>query len=273
MADIDLRSVIDAMRRDDALRAELRALLLTEDVLRLPSQVASLTEAVRAQGEQLRALTAEVRAQGEQLRAQGEQLRAHTAILEQHTAELRAHTAILEEHTAELRAHGEQLAGLSAELRAFIAHTDRRFAAVERDLAELKGSDVEHRLLAHPRRYLSAVVRNPSVVTDLPELPRAAEQELLRADALVRGRRWDDGRVVWLVVEASWRAHRDDVIRARRRADLLAPAVNQPVVAVVFSRQPPGDRIERTAADNDVTLVVDDEDAPRVSSRALAGRG
>jgi hypothetical protein len=259
MADIDLRSVIDAMRRDDALRAELRALLLTEDVLRLPSQVASLTEAVRAQGEQLRALTAEVRAQGEQLRAQGEQLRAHTAILEQ--------------HTAELRAHGEQLAGLSAELRAFIAHTDRRFAAVERDLAELKGSDVEHRLLAHPRRYLSAVVRNPSVVTDLPELPRAAEQELLRADALVRGRRWDDGRVVWLVVEASWRAHRDDVIRARRRADLLAPAVDQPVVAVVFSRQPPGDRIERTAADNDVTLVVDDEDAPRVSSRALAGRG
>jgi hypothetical protein len=58
-------------------------------------------------------------------------------------------------------------------------------------------------------------------------------QDISAADAIVRGRRREDGAEVYLVVEVSWGVGIDDIERASRRADLLARtgATAIPVVA------------------------------------------
>jgi hypothetical protein len=60
--------------------------------------------------------------------------------------------------------------------------------------------------------------------------------EIVWADAIVRGRRREDDQEVFLVVEASWGVGPYDVQRADRRAKLLAKAgvTTLPVVAGVW---------------------------------------
>ena len=65
------------------------------------------------------------------------------------------------------------------------------------------------------------------------QLSRDEADAVLQADVVVRGRHWEDGTEVYLVVEVSWGVGLHDVQRAVERASLLArlgtPAL--PVVA------------------------------------------
>ncbi|MBI3972618.1 MAG: hypothetical protein HY332_15175 [Chloroflexi bacterium] len=73
------------------------------------------------------------------------------------------------------------------------------------------------------------------------QLALADYQELLWADALVRGRR--NGQNGYLVVEASWTVGPKDVDRARRRATLLRERAGVPAWPVVA-----GYRVSQEAA-------------------------
>ena len=59
--------------------------------------------------------------------------------------------------------------------------------------------------------------------------------DLILSDLVVRGRRRDDGREVFLVLEISWGAGPEDVEGAAQRAEILS-RLGTPAVAIVAGR-------------------------------------
>ena len=214
----------------------LRSLLLTESLLNLPAQFAEfvqetrennrvanerltrLEELVRSQGEQLRQLQELVRSQGEQLRQLQELVRSQ----------------------------GEQL-GL---MREALSELTARHNSLEGRLANYEGAiyerQVRNRALARSRNYLGLTEPYLALVQDAqsaPELNRAIQQaldgrvispdeseDLQNADIIISGR---NARHV--VVETSLSTAENDIVRARRRADILAAITGDPVTPVVIT--------------------------------------
>lgn len=67
-------------------------------------------------------------------------------------------------------------------------------------------------------------------------------QEVALADVIARSES-PGGTPTWVVVEVSWRVSREDVLWARRRADLLA-RLGEPTVAVAAGREASEDALE-----------------------------
>ena len=123
-----------------------------------------------------------------------------------------------------------------------LAETQLRMGS---DLEQLKGHNLEQRYRERAPAYFSRILRrvhalsNDELVALLDaavtqgQLSRDEADAVLQADVIVRGRRWEDGTEVYLVVEVSWGVGLHDVQRAVERAALLArlgtPAL--PVVA------------------------------------------
>lgn len=189
-------------------------------------------------------------------------------VVEMHefVVEMHAFVAEMHEFVAEMHA-------FVAEMRAFVATTERRLNALEASVGTLKGSDLERRVEAHPRRYLCAALAGARTVSDA-ELEAMAPDELderlvevEKADVVVRGRVGDE-RLLG-VAEVSWRAHSDDVERAHRRASVLADMTGQPVLPMVISAEPPGAAVTERARALAVALIVVDADEALVPGRAL----
>jgi hypothetical protein len=113
------------------------------------------------------------------------------------------------------------------------------------DLERLKESDLERCYRERAHAYFSRLIRRTHVLSG-DELSTLLEEavtqrqlsedeadDLLQADAVIRGRRRDDNSDVYLVVEVSWGIGLSDVERAATRAAALTklgtPAL--PVVA------------------------------------------
>ena len=126
--------------------------------------------------------------------------------------------------------------------------TDRRFQQVEDqiaaltrtvdtlrdDVGEVKGDSLERRYREKAGAYFGRLLRRTHVVTD-EELNKLLDDavtqgvltedesdDVIWADAVVRGRRRDDRAQVVAVAEVSWGVGIKDVERASRRAGLLA---------------------------------------------------
>ncbi|MHB8340686.1 MAG: hypothetical protein ACYDB7_05860 [Mycobacteriales bacterium] len=190
-------------------------------------------------------------------------------VVEMHTFVVEMHTFVVEMHTfvAEMRA-------FVAEVHEFVAVTERRLGALEASVGTLKGTDLERRVEAHPRRYLTAALAAARTVGEAELLAMAGDElderltEVERADLVVRGRL--GGEKLLGVVEVSWRAHSDDVERAHRRASVLADMAEEQVLPIVVSAESPGEAVTERARSLAVTLVVVDADQPLVAGRALA---
>jgi hypothetical protein len=148
----------------------------------------------------------------------------------------------------------DELLALPEEFAALHAETERRFAELAealsilaRDVAELKGDSLERRYRERAPAYLGRLVRRAHALSS-EELAALVEEavaegrltedqadDLILADLVVRGRRRDDGREVFLVIEIYWGAGPDDVERAARRAEILS-RLGAPAVAVVAGR-------------------------------------
>jgi len=166
-------------------RAELRRLVLTDELLALPEQLASFRAQTEQRFEEL------VEAQG--------------------------------------RAD-ERLAELAAEM----AELTRKVATLVDQSADLRGKDLEAQYRVKAHAYFGRLLRRIHVLSpdELAGLVDSAVEagilsddqahEIFLADAVVRGRRREDGAEVHLVVEVSWGVGPDDVERAVKRAELLA---------------------------------------------------
>ena len=235
----DFQDLVSLLEQRPEWRSALRRLVLSDELLELPGIVQGLARAIA-------------------------ELRATVAGL----AEAQRRTEAVVAQLAEAQRHTD--AGL-AELRGVVAETQRRtdarldriesrmdeFAVEQRrmgdDVATLKGESVERRYREHAGSYFQAVVRRPVALTnqalvDLldPEdgsspFTAAERSDVLNADVIVRGRRYEDGQEVYLVVEVSAGIGPSDVNRAVRRAGLLSRI--RPAIAVVA-----GDRVLPDAA-------------------------
>ncbi len=246
--DVVAATVASLADRVDVVAATVASLADRVDALTsLGERMDALTAAVAAQGERMDALTAAVAAQGERMDAL----------------------------TAAVAAQGERMDLVA-----------QRLGLVGDSVASLKGSHFEDQVAAHPARYLAAVLDRPRLRPvesfDLEVLEGDEVRRLVRVDAIVSGRPAKGrgrsegatesaiGTELLAAIEVSWRVHRDDLVRARDRAALLARSTGSPVLPVALSKVDPGEAVIEAAEELEVELVVDDGEPPRARGRVLA---
>jgi hypothetical protein len=170
-----------------------------------------------------------------QLRAEVEQLRKefyeHRQEFLQHREEFLQLRKEFQEHRQEFLQHREEFLQHRQEFEEFRRETNLRLHRLERDVAELKGSDRERyyreRASAIFGRFLRRVrlVDFSELYEQLDQREPLSEEELMeisQLDAVVEGRRKRDGTPVLLAIEASWSLYPDDVERAFTRARIIA---------------------------------------------------
>jgi cell division protein FtsB len=224
----DFKDLLEILRTMPEWKEALRRELLGEELLALPGLVRDLVKVVEEMNKRLYRVEQDVAV-----------LKADVAELKADVAELKADVAVLKADVAVLKAD-------VAVLKADVAELKTRVAGLEVDVGGLKGDSLERKYRERPFVYFRRILRKPKVLTDSElddllsqaqasgALTEAEVEEISRLDAVVRGRRILDDRVVHLAVEISARIEGYDVERAVRRAQLLQKIpgiVALPVVA------------------------------------------
>ncbi|MFN0071645.1 MAG: hypothetical protein ACKVVP_09195 [Chloroflexota bacterium] len=254
----DFHDLIALLEQQPAWRAELRRQLLTDEILTVPVLVRELSDAYQRSDGRLARIEAIVeRLADAQQRSEArlaELAEAHTeARLEALTAQvaplaeaqartearleaLTAQVAFLAEAQARTEARLEDLTAQVAFLADSVARLERRMERVEIDVGRLVGSEIERRFADRAPAYVGRWFRRAHVLTSEALLALLDETEdkgmldeqerdaILLADTVVRGRRREDSREVYLVAEVSWGIGMGDVSRAIHRAGLLTKA-------------------------------------------------
>ena len=142
---------------------------------------------------------------------------------------------------------------------------DKGFGAnYEHKVADNIGSIAgQHLQMRRPTVLKATGIAMDPAISDLIE--RAEEEgritqeqanDLLRIDLIFTGRRRPDGATTHVAAELSITIGDDDITRASNRADILAQAINLPVLPAVI-----GARIDRQrtelAAENNVTVILE----------------
>ncbi len=260
----DYHDLVDLLEKRPQWRSDLRRLLLSDDLLALPAivdklaitvgelaeaqkrteaRIAELAEAQQHTEQQLAALTARVDA----LTVRVDALTAHVDAL---TVRVDALAARLEE-LAEAQKRTEQrldsLAARMEELAEAQRHTEQQLAALaahvealtveqrkmQNKLARVDGRTLEIDFRQKAPAYFGRLMRRLKIVEVHMLEDQLAEQlspeeydDFLRLDLLLTGLLWQqpDRPQIWLAVEVSSVVDREDIVRARRRADLLRKA-------------------------------------------------
>ncbi len=230
----DFQNLIRLLDQRPEWRAELRRQLLTDDLLELPSIVRQLAGAqsrseARLERVEARLEGVEARLEGVEARLEGVEVRLER----------------LEAVVGQLLDAQVRTERWMAELAEAQARAERRLGRVEQEVGDLKGMNLEARVRSRPAAYLGRLLDDPVTLADEDlygllnqavanaRLDRGSRDDILRADAIVRGRLPNTEEEAHLVVEVSWRIGVDDVLRAERRARLLAQTgvSTRPVVA------------------------------------------
>ena len=209
-------------------------------------------EELRSGQEELRSGQAELREGQAELREGQAQHTARLERLEAGQEELRSDVAELKAGQEELRAGQEELREGQAQHTARLDRLESGQRSMQGDLNRLKGRDYERRVtrlaMSLAAHYLGAP--DPQVVwsethqdnTELSRLLRAAARAgRITVDEAMMVENADivlaDGAGGYCLAEVSITLDDSDIIRARRRADLLAQAVNAPAQAFVIGTQ------------------------------------
>jgi DNA repair exonuclease SbcCD ATPase subunit len=275
------------LREDPVFREEVRRQVLTEDLLNLPAvvsrvldlqgqtleavrgmaaaveafvgevrtafgrveaQIASLTEQVRENSRQIASLTERMD------RLEG-QMAALTERMDRAEAQIQENSRQIAALTEQVRENSRQIAALTEALREFREAAERRFAALEREVAglrqdvgDLKGTALEVWWAQYAPSYLGRWFRKVRVLTrealndeldaaeDEGRLTAEDAEEVRRADVVAVARDRKTREEVWVVMEVSATVGLEDVTRAKRRADILAH-LGRRAVAIAVGRE------------------------------------
>jgi hypothetical protein len=240
----EFRDLVQILEERPEWRTELRRLVLTDELLSLPQQVVEL----RVQTEQ----------QFQELAAAQRRTEEQVTTLSERVTELA---------TAQRRTE-EQVATLSEQ----VTELTRSVQGLTNEVGELKGESLEARYRTRPYAYFSRLIRRAHVLSaeelsvmleeaiDQGVLSEAQAQEIALADVVVRGRRREDGREIYLVAEVSWGVGPYDVERAVQRAALLAK-VGLPALPVVAGRSVTAEAVE-LARTKEVWQLTDGQALP-----------
>jgi uncharacterized coiled-coil protein SlyX len=244
----DFHDLVRLLDQHPEWRAELRRLILTEELLSLPQVMRELAQDVRALAEaQARTENrvdrlAEAQARTEERVDRLAEAQARTEErLEQLAEALRILTQRVDQ-LAEAQARTEErLEQLTEALRILTQRVDRLADVV----GQLRGSDLERRYRERAHAYFDDLladihVSSPQELAAVVDralaagvLSRQERKDMLDADIVVRGRRWEDQADAYLAVEVSAVVDEGDVERAIRRAGFLTRATGTPTVPVV----------------------------------------
>jgi hypothetical protein len=145
-----------------------------------------------------------------------------------------------------------QVDALTARVDAFVVATDQRFGSLERqvtrladDYGDLRGLVLEEQVRQNPGYYLHKYARRVQVMSidqlvDEAQGSAFSEEEqnfLARTDVIAKAVSRENGRAVFLLVEATWRPHSGDVERQVSRRDLLA-SKGVEALPVIVSKRP-----------------------------------
>ncbi|MDQ7850020.1 MAG: hypothetical protein QN152_13610 [Armatimonadota bacterium] len=167
-----------------------------------------------------------------------DQFALHATQLTERVDQLALHVTQLTERVDQLALHLAQLT----------ERVDRLTIRVDRlgdEVGQLRGNELERRYRERAHAYFDDLLSDIHVpsMQDLAAvldralaagtLSRQERRDVLEADLVVRGRRWEDREVAYLAVEVSTVVDEGDVERAVRRAGLLHRAIGAPVLPVV----------------------------------------
>jgi len=258
---------------DPVFLERVRQKILTRDLLGLPVLVAQVLDLQRQTLEVLRgfmeaadrrfaAAEAQIAENSRQIAALTEQVRENSRQIASLADRMGRAEAQIQENgrqiaslTEQVRENSRQIAALTEALREFREAADRRFAALERDVRDLKqgqdrleGTALEVRWAQYAPSYLGRWFRGMRVLTReaLNDEMEAAEdegrltakdaEEVRRADVVAVARDRGTREEVWVVMEVSATVGLEDVTRARRRADILA-RLGRKAVAVAAGKK------------------------------------
>ncbi|MFN0071476.1 MAG: hypothetical protein ACKVVP_08320 [Chloroflexota bacterium] len=237
----DLHDLMQLLEKQPEWRAELRRALLSDELLEMPQILRDLAKSQVRTEERV----AGIEQQLEALAAAQVRSEERVAGIERQLEALAAAQVRTEERVSEI---GRQLDELTRAIQQLTAQVSRLALTQDRiaaDVGRLKGSDLERRFERFAHAYLSRWIRRAHVLTseELAGIADDAEEsgtitegermDLLRVDAVVRGRLRADQRLVYMVAEVSWGVGMGDVGRAAHRAGLLARSGLEAIPVVV----------------------------------------
>ena len=232
--------------RMDQLTARIDS--LTERMDQLTARVDSLTERM----EQLTARVDDLTQQVQQLTVRMDQLAARVDSLTERMEQLTARVDDLTQQVQQLTVRMDQLTArvdsLTERMDQLAARVDQLTVDTQRltgEFGKLKGWQLEERYFRRAPAYFAPILRriralSPEELAELldslenaGQLSEAEVRDIQNADVVVRGRDRETGEERYLLVEVSVGVGLEDVERAARRANLLARALNVPVLPVV----------------------------------------
>jgi hypothetical protein len=234
----EFQDLIRLLQERPEWRADLRRLVLTDELLALPELVRELVQAQQRTEVRVGRLEEALIT----LTVAQQRIESRVGRLEERVESLREET---ERRFQELATAQLTLTRRIDDLREAVQTLGDRTYTLTTDVGELKGSDLERRYRERPFAYFQRIIRQAHTLSGdelnalldravmAGHLTEEDVDEIVWADAIIRGRRRDDDQEVFLVVEASWGVGPYDVQRADRRAQLLAKAglITLPVVA------------------------------------------
>jgi hypothetical protein len=216
---------------DPVFLERVRQKILTRDLLGLPVLVAQVLDLQRQTLEVLRGF----------MEATDRRFAAAEAQIQENSRQIAA-------LTEQVRENSRQIAALAEALRDFQAATDRRFAALQDDMGEVKGRGLEVEWTLKAPAYLGEYLDRTRVLPHgvlasmtaeagkAGRLTRGEAADALRADVVCEAQDPATGERVRVVVEVSGRIGPEDVERARSRAALWS-RLGLRAVAVAAGRE------------------------------------
>ena len=276
--------ILSALDRNPELREAMRQHILDEEIRQLPSAVRELRELVAELQQTLREFMAATNARFDRLEAAQAETQAdvgelkagqadHTARLdrlETGQSELRADVADLQAGQAEIIANQKSMQATITRLDGTVNRLDGTVNRLDGTVNRLDGKSYEHHAAHRAPRLAMRYFRvpDPQVVhaaamphsnrlygplNDAAAAGRITQDDaydIENADVVLR-----DGNGGYCLAEVSKTLDDSDIVRARRRADLLAQAMDAPVLPFVIGAQIL-DTSRATAAAHQVTVCI-----------------
>ena len=205
--------ILKALDENPQWRAAVRDRILGEELLQLPARF----EAFRQD------MTAFAKSTDERLGRleEGQQeIRSDVAILKEGQQEIRADVAILKEGQQEIRADMSIVKGHHAR-NAAVTESRRICRTLDCRQTRLMDGDWPENLVDHG---------------DTTNIPTGDLTSFQNADLIIQATNRENGRTVYVPVEASFTARSHDFDRASRNARLIEHFKNEPAIPVVASR-------------------------------------
>ena len=207
--------LVEAIRRDDNLRRDLRKEILAEELLQLPTRFTRVEDDVAVLKEDVAVLKQDVAVLKEDMA----EVKQDVAVLKEDMAEVKQDVAVLKEDMAEVKGDTSRMAGQIANLMG----SDYEAKAIERSRRLIR------RALGMERATLVYASRQPA--TDFEEqilvpairqglIDRHQADQLEEADSIIRCEN-NQGDIIHAVVEISITVQDHDRTRAADRAEIF----------------------------------------------------